>query len=94
MGKTLKREVISDGRVFSFGREAVLLPSGVTTQLDIIKHPGLLQFHSHTAKVRWLLLGNIATPQVVICGDTCRLPRAGGGTFGLCTPRGPRGSRC
>lgn len=40
MGKTLKREVISDGRVFSFGREAVLLPSGVTTQLDIIKHPG------------------------------------------------------
>ena len=67
MGKTLKREVISDGRVFSFGREAVLLPSGVTTQLDIIKHPGAAAVF-HTAKVRWLLLGNIATPQVVICG--------------------------
>ena len=40
MGKTLRREELSQGRVFSFGREEVLLPSGVTTNLDIIKHPG------------------------------------------------------
>lgn len=40
MGKTLHREELSQGRVFSFGREEVLLPSGVTTTLDIIKHPG------------------------------------------------------
>jgi ADP-ribose pyrophosphatase len=40
MGKTIHREEISKGRVFKFGREEVLLPSGVTTHLDIIKHPG------------------------------------------------------
>lgn len=39
-GKTLNRQEISRGRVFHFGREEVLLPSGVVTDLDIIRHPG------------------------------------------------------
>lgn len=39
-GKTIKRQEMAKGRVFDYGREEVLLPSGVTTELDIIRHPG------------------------------------------------------
>ncbi|MBL92890.1 MAG: ADP-ribose pyrophosphatase [Myxococcales bacterium] len=39
-GKTIHRQEIAQGRVFTYGREEVLLPSGVTTDLDIIRHPG------------------------------------------------------
>ncbi|HQN77261.1 MAG TPA: hypothetical protein PKY58_01950, partial [Syntrophales bacterium] len=33
-------ERIHEGRVFSLNRENVTLPNGVTTDLDVVRHPG------------------------------------------------------